>query len=174
MKKLTQDDYRRLHAEAIGVDPDMSEEDQVAAHHEHMALVNQLAAIDDVAGLPPQIAKVMRVTAAPNTTMPNSVQNVGEQITALVNAERAADPKLSQTDAWDRVRWRRPDLFATKTPPIPNGNPERTRKILDLVNANMRAGAGGTGLDAYQNCWDLAKAEHPELFANMIEPAPQK
>ena len=101
-----------------------SDEDLEEACDDHsLAVLRLLKEGDDgktVAGLDPVTAKAMRVTPPPASTMPNTAQSVGERIQALVNAERAADPKLSFEAAWDKVRYRCPDLFNTKAPKSPN------------------------------------------------------
>jgi hypothetical protein len=179
--------WRAKVAQAIGK-PELagsSDEDLLTAHAAHMKLMEEMDdLIDQDGNLRDQSeqahtdrsSKITPVKQSIPPEMRDGLDNTagaGERILALVNAERSADPSLSWDKAWDRIRWRRPELFrkhVAQTPIKGVSNElrapkhERSAKILELVNNHT---AHGT---TYDDAWALVRAENPGLFVGMIEP----
>lgn len=196
-RKMTDDEikseYKRLWCEATGNDPDISDEEAVAAHKQHMKNVDELveamaegekaAGDKTVAGLPPDIARAMRVTAPPETTMPNSANLTREQrnvlFSGLVN-EAIHRQGIDRAAAIKYVQTLKPDLCPPAQGPQETSKQQREveenrrREVQHLINEKMRAGAGGAGPDAYKNCWDIVRAERKDLFIGMTEPESQR
>jgi hypothetical protein len=102
--------------------PDLAGAPDEALENAHL-LFMQAVKDGKVAGLPPEIAKFMRVTDAPKTTMPgcNASANARRlQVEALVNEKQALGGVYADYNvAFDAVRRENPTLFAAMTQPSP-------------------------------------------------------
>jgi hypothetical protein len=101
-----------------------------------------------------------------------------ESIQKEIDRIQDSEPGLTFTDAWKRLRKKRPDLFAYTRPSTPasyqpspqHARAEKISRAQRLIKAALTELQKEEGL-SFTEAWNTLKEHRPELFESLVEAA---